>query len=269
MSSSENLDEAVDILQDLGLKEYEARCFVGLTRLPTATAKQLSDVTDVPRTRIYDAIRALESNGLVEVQHTSPKQFRAVSLSEATETLRDQYDDRIDRLRDRLQSLGSAEADEDEPIQEVWSMSGRTAIENRTDDLVADAEREVVLVVGDESLLTEELVAALHGVAADVDVIVGAVTDFLQRRIQDAVPNATTFTSGLEWLRGSDTEDDVAIGRLLLVDRSQFLVSSIDPATGEERAIFGCGVSNGLVVIARRLLAQGLVSRIDPGADVS
>jgi sugar-specific transcriptional regulator TrmB len=89
VSTNEHREEAIDVLQELGLKEYEAKCFVGLTRLSTGTAKQLSEITDVPRTRVYDAIRVLEAQGLVEIQHSSPQQFRAVPLEEATETLRD------------------------------------------------------------------------------------------------------------------------------------------------------------------------------------
>ena len=48
------------------MKEYEAQCFVGLSRLSSGTAKQLSEITDVPRTRVYDAIRLLEVQGLVD-----------------------------------------------------------------------------------------------------------------------------------------------------------------------------------------------------------
>ncbi|TKX82546.1 TrmB family transcriptional regulator, partial [Halorubrum sp. SS5] len=50
MNTSNNGEEAIDILQQLGLKEYEARCFVGLARLDTGTAKKLSEITEVPRT---------------------------------------------------------------------------------------------------------------------------------------------------------------------------------------------------------------------------
>ena len=61
MDATESVEEAVDVLRKLGLKEYEARCFVGLSRLSTGTAKRLSEVTEVPRTRVYDAIRVLEA----------------------------------------------------------------------------------------------------------------------------------------------------------------------------------------------------------------
>jgi sugar-specific transcriptional regulator TrmB len=263
MTTTNDLERAVDVLQQLGLKEYEARCFVGLSRVRAGTAKQLSEMTEVPRTRVYDAIRVLESQGLVEIQHSSPQQFRAVPLAEATETLRDRYEDRVDRLHTALETIEVVDEDDGKAIQEVWAMSGREAIENRADDLIADASDEVVLVVGDESLLTDDLVDTLDGVDDDVDVVVGALTEPLQERIATALPDATTFLSGLEWLRRAGT-DETAIGRLLLVDRASILVSSIVPDSGEEQAIFGEGFGNGLVVIARRLMAQGLASIDDP-----
>ena len=265
MDTTNSLEEAIQVLQQLGLKEYEARCFVGLSRLHTGTAKQLSEMTEVPRTRVYDAIRVLEAQGLVEIQHSSPQQFRAVPLDEATETLRDQYDDRVERLHDALDTVEIVEQDDETTVQQIWAMSGRDAIENRTDQLIEDAVGEVVLVVGDESLLTDDLVATLNDVGNGVDLLVGALTEALQDQIQAAVPDATTFISGLEWLHGEDaTENETAIGRLLLIDRSTILVSSLMPDTKEEQAIFGEGFGNGLVVIARRLMAQGLLTARDP-----
>ena len=265
MAHSENIGEAVEVLQQLGLKEYEARCFVGLSRLNTGTAKQLSELTEVPRTRVYDAIRVLEAQGLVEIQHSSPRQFRAVPLDEATETLRDQYEGRVERLHDALDTVDIVEEDDESPVQQVWSMAGRTAIENRTNDLIENASEEVVLVVGDESLLTDELVTTLNDIGNGVELVIGALTPSLEDQVQTAIPDATTFISGLEWLHGKQTaEHDTAIGRLVLIDRSTFLVSSIMPESKEEQAIFGEGFGNGLVVIARRLMAQGLLTVRDP-----
>ena len=266
MTTTDALEDAVEVLQQLGLKEYEARCFVGLSRLETGTAKQLSEVTDVPRTRVYDAIRVLEAQGLVEIQHSSPQRFRAVPLGEATETLRDQYEDRVERLQNALDTVELVEQSDETSVQQIWAMSGRDAIENRTDQLIEEASEELVFVVGDESLLTEELVATLNDVSAGVDLLIGALTESIQDQIQTAVPDATTFISGLEWLHGADaTENEAAIGRLLLVDRSTILVSSLIPGTKDEQAIFGEGFGNGLVVIARRLMAQGLLTVRDPG----
>lgn len=267
MTESENIEEAITVLEKLGLKEYEARCFVGLTRVETGTAKKLSELTEVPRTRVYDAIRILEAQGLVEIHHSSPQQFRAVSLDEATETLRDQYESRVERLEDALGSIDIVDEDDDTPVQQVWSMAGNGGIENRTEELIETATDEVVLVIGDESLLTGNLIETLNDVGEETDLLIGALTESLEQQIRTAVPNATTFISGLEWLHATDdSEDETAIGRLLLVDRSTILVSSIMPDTKEEQAIFGKGFGNGLVVISRRLMSQGLLTQQDPAA---
>ncbi|WP_227133096.1 TrmB family transcriptional regulator [Halorubellus salinus] len=268
MSTDETSEAAIEVLQELGLKEYEAKCFVGLSRISTGTAKQLSEITDVPRTRVYDAVRLLEAQGLVEVQHTSPQRFRAVPIEEATQTLRDQYEARVDRLANALERADPVEATDEDAVQEVWSMSGTDAIANRSNQLIRDATEEVVLVLGDSSLLTEELVDTLNGLDSDVELLIGAVTESLEGQIHDAVPDATTFLSGLEWLRSVEGPgENLAIGRLLLVDRSTILVSTIVPSSREEQAIFGGGFRNGLIVISRRLLAQGLLSQRDPKQD--
>jgi sugar-specific transcriptional regulator TrmB len=268
MSTEDTLDEAVEVLQQLGLKEYEAKCFVGLARLSTGTAKQLSEITDVPRTRIYDAIRVLEAQGLVEIQHSSPQRFRAVPLAEATETLRDQYEERVERLETALADAEELDPEEEKPVQEVWTLSGTDAIANRSNTLIREAVDEVVLVIGDDSLVTDELVESLTGRDESVDLLIGAVTEQLEAQVHEAIPRATTFLSGLDFLRTTEAaDDDLAIGRLLLVDRSAILVSTFVPDTNEEQAVFGGGFRNGLIVIARRLLSQGLIPQRDPQGD--
>ncbi len=265
MSTTDKHEEAVEILQQLGLKEYEARCFVGLSRLSTATAKRLSETTDVPRTRVYDAIRVLEAQGLVEIQHSSPQRFRAVPLEEATETLRDQYENRVDRLTDALEPIELVEDEDPAPVHEVWAMSGHTAIENRTNELIGEAAEEVVLVIGHDAIFDAELAETLNALDDHVDVVLGAPNAELEERIRNEIPGATTFVSGLEWLDGSEGKtEDVTVGRLLLADRSTILVSSYMLSSHEEHAIFGEGFGNGLVVLARRLLAFGLLPRRDP-----
>ena len=267
MNESEHIEEAIEVLQQLGLKEYEARCFVGLSRVETGTAKRLSEMTEVPRTRVYDAIRVLEAQGLVQIHHSSPQRFRAVPLEEATETLLDQYEARVERLHDALDTVEIVHEDDEEPVQQVWAMSGTDGIENRTTELIETATEEIVLVIGEESLLTDELVETLNEVGTGVELVLGGATESIQARLQTAVPGATTFVSGLDWMHSEvETDDQTAIGRLLLVDRSTILVSSILSSTNDERAIFGEGFGNGLVVIARRLMAQGLLTGRDPKA---
>ena len=151
MNDTSNRRRAIELLQKLGLKEYEARCFVALSQRSQATAKEISGTSEVPRTRVYDAIRVLESKGLVEVQHASPKQFRAVSVGEAVETLRSEYETRTEALREALEGIEPPELSEGTDVtHEVWALSGRTGIESRVRQLLDEAQSEIIVVVGDE-----------------------------------------------------------------------------------------------------------------------
>ncbi|WP_175454466.1 TrmB family transcriptional regulator [Halopelagius longus] len=272
MSELSSYQEAVELLQKLGLKEYEAKCFVALSRLPKATAKEISETSDVPRTRVYDAIRVLETKGLVEVQHSNPQQFRSVPIGEAAETLRAEYESRTKSLVDALEAMGSASLNSDEEVtHEVWALSGESAIGNRLLQLVGDADEEVVLILGREGTVTDELLERLQSAQeSGVDVLVGTTTEQFHEQIAEALPDAKVFISELSWLHSSpaDPTDDTAISRLLLVDRNTILVSSVEEdnsgAVEYERAVFGKGFTNGIVVIARRLMAMGLSPIDDP-----
>ncbi len=190
-----------------------------------------------------------------------PPAVPAVPLSEATETLRDQYEERVERLQSALREMGSIESDDDEAeLQEVWSLSGSDAIENRAAAIIEETTDEVVLVIGSDAVLTEPLIEQLNSIDSDIDLIVGSGSASIRDRVEREIPRATAFLSELDWLRGEITpQEDAAVGRLLLVDRSAMLVRSIDPQTGNEQAIFATGLRNGLIVIARRLLSQGVV----------
>ena len=273
MNELSNHETALELLQQLGLKEYESKAFVALSRLPHGTAKQISEAADIPRTRVYDAVRVLETKGLVEVQHTNPQQFRAVSIDEAVETLRNEYESRVDSLREALRSVEPLAEDDSGSTHEVWSLSGQSAIRSRTEELVEEATSELVLVVGHAEMFTDELRDRLQAAQGrGVTLIVGVVSEPLRDRVEAALPDAEVFVSGLDWLqRPTPGDDETEIGGLLLIDRNTILVSTLrEPTDGgppHAQAVFGRGFDNGFVAIVRRLMETGLLPGDDPRGD--
>ncbi len=264
MNDLSNHEQAIQLLRQLGLKEYEAKAFVALSRLPQGTAKEISEISDVPRTRVYDAVRALEAKGLVEIQHANPQRFRAVSIDEAAETLRREYENRTDSLRTTLREIEPAASTEDRQItHEVWSLTGSSAIASRTLQLVDESDDELILVVGDDSTYTQELESRIRAaLERDVTVLIGVTDPSLKSRVEERIPEAMVFVSELEWLSSSAVDgDQTVIGRILLVDRNTILVSSFHESAGDhldhEQAVFGRGFDNGLVAIVRRLMSTG------------
>ncbi|NHX35160.1 MULTISPECIES: TrmB family transcriptional regulator [Halolamina] len=252
MDIQDPVEDAVELLQQLGLKEYEARCFVALSQISAGTAKEVAAIADVPKTRVYDSVRVLEARGLAEVQHASPRRFRAVRTDEAVSTLRSQYENRIDRLTEALDRSRDGRPDPVSEAQEVWSLVGKEAIRSRVDRMIADADDRVVVIAGHEDRVTEDFLSPLGGVDGP-DVVVRVPTDRAERRVREHAPRVEVSVSAFDWAGAGADADGAAIGTLLLADGSCVLVSTVLPR-GEERAVIGTARHNGLVVLVRRLI---------------
>jgi sugar-specific transcriptional regulator TrmB len=217
---------------------------------------------------VVDAVRVLESKGLVETQHANPQVFRAVPIDEAVSTLRVEYVERAESLRSTLNSLEPTDDERSANVtHEVWALSGKQGITSRTQQLIEQATAEVLLVIGHESVFTDQLAKQLRAAQQrGVTVLVGTVDKSLQTEIQKALPDIEVYVSGLDWLNQSPLPDDsTEISRLLLADNEAILVSSISER-GNEQGVFGRGFDNGLVAIVRRLMATGLLFDDDVSA---
>jgi sugar-specific transcriptional regulator TrmB len=192
-----------------------------------------------------------------------------VSVSETVELLRQRFDQRFERLGNTLDELESVGQEAISLEGNVWSTTGTDAITSRMIQFLDAATDEIVLVVGGSKVLSENLFDRLSAAAeCGVKLYVGTLAVSNHEEIHAAVPEAQLFESELDWLQpDDDSSDEHRIGRLLLVDREMLLRSSIGPddSTDTETAIWSDNVGNGLIVIARRLLATGLDSRHDEG----
>ena len=247
---------AIEQLERFGLSTYAARTFVALTSLGTGTAKDVSQVSAVPRTRVYDAIDELHDNGLVDIQQSSPKQFWAISAETASQTFERELTRRTELLQTALDELEPAQRQAEQ--RGVWTVDGQTNVTDRVLKFLTDADEDIVyMTVGD--LLTEKIIEELR-IAADrgVSIQLGGVSDDVQAQIQAKIPSATTFESLWVW-------SDTAAGRLMMVDGQKTLVSVLvndadanpaDPRS--ETAIWGEGDTNSLVVVLRAIFTWRL-----------
>lgn len=268
MSSDRQEEHAVTLLQELGLKEYEARCFVALTRLPTAKAREIGEVADVPRTRVYDAVERLAELGLVETEEASPKRFRAVGIDEALAVLRREYDQQITELEETLESVEAIRDAESNPEPSgIWTISGIATIRSRAAELVEESDGEIVYLIGDGSVLSEELLGELADASErGIPVYVGTATDRIYDRVDGVVPDLHRFESWIEWLWSPGSSSDAwSLGQILVVDRRAVLLSAHQEPPHEEAedsAVWTTGVGNGLGIVAERLLDAG-IERLD------
>lgn len=249
---------AIEQLEQFGLSAYAAQTFVTLVALGTATAKEVSEASDVPRTRVYDAVDELHDRGLVDIQQSSPRQFWAVSSDTTGQKFEQEMDRRTSILRTALGEVEPAQPSTEQ--RGVWTVTGQPAVTERVVEFLDDADGEVVYMTV-EDLLTEDIIAALSR-AADrgVTIHLGGVSSDVKERIQREIPDAELFESLWVW-------SDTPAGRLMMVDETRTLVSVLtngpdtDPADPRsETAIWGIGDRNSLVVVLRAIFTWKLRS---------
>lgn len=267
---SENTDDAQDaavgLLEEFGLTEYRAKAFVALTRLGEGTAKEVSQVADIPQARVYDCMEALHERGLVDVQQSKPRLFRAVSVGEAVETLERRYDDRLTRLQSNLSRLEAPDTGDEEPG--VWVAEGAESIADRMRELVDAADREVWVALPEPALVTDDLVGAL-GAATDrgVDVLVGSPDEPLRETLGADLPAATVVETWTWWEELPVTAGEVSAA--LLVDDRATLAAAVEAGGNHDthRAVWAAAADSALVSVLRPILAEAIRGRRWPPSD--
>jgi sugar-specific transcriptional regulator TrmB len=141
---------ATEQLEGFGLSTYAARTFVALASLGTGTARDVSQVSEVPRTRVYDAVDELRERGLVDVQQSSPKTFWAISPGTASRTFRRDLEHRTDLLESALSELDPEQRRVEQ--RGVWTVEGQVAVTERVVAFIENAEEEIVYMTVDDLL---------------------------------------------------------------------------------------------------------------------
>lgn len=248
--------EAVEALVDLGLTEYEARCFVALTQLSEGTAKEISQIAEVPQSRVYDVADQLHQRGVVDVQASEPRRYNVVPLERALDRLQTEYTDTLETARQRLQQLEARDTDDDG----VWEVADQADVAARLRQIVTGASEEVYVVVADEQLLDCALLEPLEQVADDVRVYAEVPSEAAREQLHEAVPSANVALTPLplETLAVDEREP----GRLLLVDRETVLLTALCeglvPGQVTETGLWSSEVGHGLVLWLRPLLGARL-----------
>lgn len=233
-------------LRDLGLSEYEARAYRALLQTGPTTAKELSQVSEVPMGRIYDVLNSIEQYNLVRSQTASrPKKYVAVEPSTALDRLledkkrelaekENQYEEIVDELTTTLDSA--------EPHEETfWTAAvGPEEVDDLLVERIAAADERVVMVAStvsqqfDIDSLGERVAAALEE-ALDQGVEVSLL---MRPALVDDLPQSVgkRYRTSLSPHRNFDcrTSDDVS-GTFTIVDDTEVCIEVAHPLRESDR----------------------------------
>ncbi|MEM0324539.1 MAG: helix-turn-helix domain-containing protein [Candidatus Aenigmatarchaeota archaeon] len=101
--------KVLDALKTIGLNLYERKLYLALLLKGNATAGELAELTQVPRSRTYDTLESLADKGFVIIQQTRPVRFIAIDPEEALERYKKRYEEKIREMQRRIDELKNSE----------------------------------------------------------------------------------------------------------------------------------------------------------------
>jgi len=147
---------------DLNL--YEVKVWVALLSRGTSTAGELSNISDVPRSRTYDILESLEKKGFIVMKIGKPIKFVALKPQEVVERVKKNLMNEAKERTQRLEKLKEDEVLEEldnlftkgikfvEPSDLSGSLKGRQNLYNHLDMMVREAEKTITIVTTAEGL---------------------------------------------------------------------------------------------------------------------
>jgi sugar-specific transcriptional regulator TrmB len=147
---------------DLNL--YEVKVWTALLSRGTSTAGELSNISDVPRSRTYDILESLEKKGFIVMKLGKPIKFVALKPEEVVERVKRNLLKYAQERTKRLETLKDDEVLEElnglftkgikfvEPSELSGSLKGRQNLYNHLDMMIRDAEKTVTIVTTSEGL---------------------------------------------------------------------------------------------------------------------
>lgn len=149
--------QLISNLERLGLTENEAKVYVGVVSLREATAREVHELTNVPRAKIYEVFKVLAKKGYLEVRQGSPTYFRAVDPKQVIGKIKDEFINCAIETLDQLNEL-SYELPKTSP---VWCIQSEWGIKNRIFEILSEAKEELIIFSSNPEYL-QEFEAALQ-----------------------------------------------------------------------------------------------------------
>jgi sugar-specific transcriptional regulator TrmB len=157
--SARSLDP-LDRLVELGFSEYEAKAYVALLRESPVTGYQLSKLSSVPRSMIYEVLGKLTSRGAAMTLHKEGSvKYAPVPAEEFLEQVHREHEELISTLREDLVQLGSTS-----DLDYVWNIEGHENIMAKAEEMIAQAQQRIYLLLLPETFpaLRPMLLAAIR-----------------------------------------------------------------------------------------------------------
>jgi len=157
--------ELLKKIKDFGLNSYEAKIWTALLSRGVSSAGELSDISNVPRSRTYDVLESLEKKGFVMMKLGKPIKYMAISPTEVIDVIKKKIreesisqEHQMDELRksdvlEQLTQLHTTGIDMVEPTDLVGMIKNRDNIYSYLESMIKKAEKSICIMTSAEGMI--------------------------------------------------------------------------------------------------------------------
>jgi sugar-specific transcriptional regulator TrmB len=222
----------MDALKTIGLNLYERKLWIALLAKGTATAGELSQMSNVPRSRTYDTLESLAEKGFVMAQVGKPARFVAINPEEALERVKrkieldaEETKKRIDEFRKsnivkELGDLFGKGIETITPEEIAITVKGRSQLNQQMSSMFRNAKKSVQIVTnidGLKDLYHHHFNSLKKANASGVDISIASTID-------ESGAEAAKHLSNISNVRSFDKSMPVK-GNFVVVDGNEMLFS--------------------------------------------
>ncbi|MEK6867582.1 MAG: helix-turn-helix domain-containing protein [Nanoarchaeota archaeon] len=219
-------------LKEFGLNSYEAKIWSALLSRGVSSAGELSDISNVPRSRAYDVLESLEKKGFIIMKIGKPIKYIAVEPQEVLERVKQRVQEeavnqgklleelRKDPILGELDMLFKQGVDIVNPTDLSGSLRDRTNMYNSVNTMINNAEKSVAIMT-----TAKELVRLSESIKKSVERAAKRGV-----KIKIAVPMTKESKKGVEVFEKTATVRhlDVVKSRLFIVDSKEVCFALLD-----------------------------------------
>ncbi len=145
------------LLRDFAFSQYESACYLALLNQHPANGSQISKMSGIARSRIYDVLRGLAKKGVVF--EVDKGQYVPLPFSELKKRLRSQFESNLAILEGQLSALAAETSTE-----YLLTLKGTGAVMAKAKDIIMAARHELYIRIfpGTYEQLSQALDQAMH-----------------------------------------------------------------------------------------------------------
>lgn len=135
------MDEVIDSLKELGFNTYESKVYLALLKKYPATGYEVSQIADIPQSRAYDTLKALEKEKVVVASNSKPVAYTPIKPKDLTQRFKRKINTTIDFLDKHLPNV------KDDYTEPILSISGAANIREKVIEIIQNAKREIYIEI--------------------------------------------------------------------------------------------------------------------------